>query len=579
MPRRRVVVIASAVVLFALGAAAFLAMAAMTQTAWGRERVRRSLMAELPGVIHGHVYIGRLGGNLFSTLTIDSLDIRDREGEIFVATGPLAVRYDLRDIVDQRIAIQHVDVAHPTVQLIHYATGSWNFGELFGGGHPSTRPRGRGFGDYILINDGAIHDASVTVIEPWHPADALMARGITQRQRDSAAKIEVATDSNVVRWHGRVMREHRWRHASVQVPYVRIADPDSIGLGFVRGDVTADESDPYFHIRHAQGHLSIVGDSLAIVLTHWALPGSRGHGGGSVAWGAKRGAPDGPLRVALHIIADTASFTDIDWVYPTLPREGGGSATVDIRSERDPHILDVALTNLNVATTASHLRGGITFGVGGPWIIIKDLDLKLDPLDFAFVRQLTGQPLPFDFKGHFTGTVLARGGPVDKFVVDSAALVYHDDHVPDAVSRLTVSGGLDLHYPDSTRFKAFHVTLGRFDLRTIEFVNPALPRLGGILTGAITLDSVYTDVRFRDAALTHTDGDADPTRVSGNGRITFQRDTTPIYDLAVRFDPLSFDALRPSYPGIWFGGTMAGPLRMRGMLEDVDIDTDLDGDK
>ena len=36
MPRRRVVVIASAVVLFALGAAAFLAMAAMTQTAWGR---------------------------------------------------------------------------------------------------------------------------------------------------------------------------------------------------------------------------------------------------------------------------------------------------------------------------------------------------------------------------------------------------------------------------------------------------------------------------------------------------------------------------------------------------------------
>src|SRR5271170_4485592 len=113
MPRRRVVVIVSAAVLFALGVSAFLAVAAITQTEWGRERVRRLLMAELPAVIHGHVYIGRLGGNLFSTLTIDSVDIRDRQGEIFVASGRLAVRYDLRDIANQRIAIQHVDVAHP----------------------------------------------------------------------------------------------------------------------------------------------------------------------------------------------------------------------------------------------------------------------------------------------------------------------------------------------------------------------------------------------------------------------------------------------------------------------------------
>src|SRR5271156_4274349 len=141
MPRRRVVVIVSAAVLFALGVSAFLAVAAITQTDWGRERVRRVLMAELPAVIHGHVYIGRLGGNLFSSLTVDSVDIRDRQGEIFVATGPLSVRYDIRDFIDQRIAIQDVDVAHPVVQLIHYPAGPWNFEQLFGSGRP--RPKSR----------------------------------------------------------------------------------------------------------------------------------------------------------------------------------------------------------------------------------------------------------------------------------------------------------------------------------------------------------------------------------------------------------------------------------------------------
>jgi translocation and assembly module TamB len=590
MPRRRAVVIGSAAVLFALGVAAFLAVATITQTAWGRERIRRLLAAELlPAAVHGHVYIGRLGGNLFSNLTIDSVDIRDRLGEIFVATGPVALRYDVRDLIDARIAVQHVDVAHPLVQLIHYPDGDWNFDKLFGGGGPKPPrlPKARGFGDYIVINNATITDASVTVIEPWHVSDALAARGVTQRQRDSAARVEVATDSNVVRWRGLVMREHRWRHASIQLPYARIADPDSVGIGFVLGDLTADESDPYFHIRHVHGHLTIFApkDSLVVALTRWELPGSRGYGTGNVAWGYHRGKnfEGGPPRMSLHIIADTASLTDVDWVYPTLPREGGGSATVDIHTERGTAergapVLDVALSDIKLATTASHFRGAITFDVGGPMLAIRDLNLRLEPMDFAFVRQMTGKPLPFDFKGHFTGTVRARGGPVDRFIIDSAALVYHDDHVPDAVSRLTVSGGLDLLNPDSTRFLGFRVGLGRFDLRTIEYVNPALPRLHGILTGAMTLDSLYTDVRFRDAAITHSDGAADPTHVSGSGRVTFQQDTTPIYDLAVRFDPLSFDALRPSYPGIWFSGSVAGPLRMRGMLEALDLDTDLDGD-
>lgn len=578
MPRRRVVIAFTAAVMLLLGLGAIVSVVGVTQTDYGREKIRAVAMRELKSLVHGHVYIGRIGGNLLTELTIDSVDIRDPHGEIFIATGRLDLRYDPRDLLDQRILLQHVEVEHPVVQIIHYPSGDWNYAEIL---PPSKQrrkltPHTRGFGDFVVVDDATIHDASVTVIEPWQPDSA--ERGLRGARRDSLVKATLAKDSNVVRWRGDVMREHRWRHATVVTPYVRIADADSAGRYFVLDDVSADESDPLFRIRHVRGTAKMVGDSLQIALAHWGLPGGSGHGGGTVSWGGN----SKYLRFNLHIVADTASLADVAWVYPGIPHTGGGSAVVDIHNERDPRVMDIVISKMDVGTTGSRVRGTITFGTGGPELIVKDLNLRLEPLDFAFIQQLTQHGIPYDFQGQFTGTVRARGGPVSRFVIDSAPVVYRDAHVPGATSRLGLAGEVNLLNPDSLTFHGLRVAIGRFDLRTIEFVNPDLPHLGGIVTGAVTLDSVYRDLRFRDANLFHTDGDGTPTHVTGSGRITFadsvRGDTIIHYDLAANFDPLSFDALRPSYPGAWLYGTYSGPLRMRGTLRSLDIETDLTGE-
>ena len=49
-------------------------------------------------------------------------------------------------------------------------------------------------------------------------------------------------------------------------------------------------------------------------------------------------------------------------------------------------ILDFRLTNLDVKTTGSHVTGTMWFGIGAPVLLVRNVDLKGDPVDFDFVR-------------------------------------------------------------------------------------------------------------------------------------------------------------------------------------------------
>ncbi len=569
-PRRRVVVALSALVLLVIGLAVVGSAVWMTQTDWGRARIRAFLVARLASVVHGRLYVGRLGGNLLTEVTIDSIDLRDREGRPFISTGPLTVRFDPRDLVDQRILLQHVDVSHPVVHIVNYRGTGWNYRDIFGPG--SNRRRSlthvRGFGDYIVFRDVTVRDASIEYAEPWQPDDSL--RGA---RRDSVIAVELAKpDSGVRRWTDGLKHSFRWRHSDLKAHYVRLADPDSVGLAFGIDEVSTDESEPRFKFRHVRGTARVRGDSLWLEFPHFELPGSAGRAAGRLVFGNNL-----PVRIAMHAVADTASLNDIAWVYPTLPTTGGGSATVDIKTERDPHFIDYELSKMDVSTTRSRVRGTMTFVVGGPVLAVRNLNVRAMPLDFLFIRTLAGTPFPVDYAGAFTGIVHARGGPLNQFQADTVRLTFDDAHVPGAQSRFFGSGLLDIHDPQVTRFHGFHLEFQRLDLRTLQFLYPDFPRLNGTVAGHATLDSLWDDVRVRDADLTQTDGPDEPTRATGGGRVTFA-DTTVTYDLALVFSRLSFATLGRSYPGVWFRGAFTGPLRMKGTMDNLDLSANLTSD-
>src|SRR5690606_32584657 len=122
------------------------------------------------------------------------------------------------------------------------------------------------------------------------------------------------------------------------------------------------------------------------------------------------------------------------------------------------------------------------------------------------------------------------------------------------------AGVLNILDPALAVFRGFRVVMDQLDLRTPQAVNPDFVRLAGQVSGRATLDSVWTDIRLRDADVVHRDGGGAPSRFTGGGRVTLEPQFVR-YDLALEAQPLDFTTLARSYPGMPLRGPYAGPMR------------------
>ena len=569
MTRRRVVVLASALSLLGLALLVVLAVVAVLKTQFGRDYARNYVERIVAPGVKGKLHIGRITGLSFGGATIDSVEIRGPDDSVFVAARQVTVRWDPRDLVDKRTLLSLLEIDRAFVHLRKDSTGKWNYNYVFPPGQKKKRVPGaeRGWGDYIVADSVVLRRATFLLSMPWHPDDSL--RGA---KRDSAiARNLTRKDKEIARSGSRFERTWRWNNIELVSGYTRLADPDSVGRLFQIARLDADEMDPPLQFRNARGGVRQLSDSLWLDIARFDLPGSTGKGAGKVWWGS-----DLPTRYDLRIVGDSVSLADVGWVYETLPKKGGGSMVLNIRNESNLSIIDYALSDMDVRTTRSRLKGKMTFGVGGPVLIVKDLALEAAPVNFDLIRALNGKPFPYDWQGNLTGTVRARGGPVNRFHVDDARVTFSDANVPGAVTRATARGDLDILFPAFTTFRGFDVNVGQLDLRTLVYLNKNFPRVTGIVSGTATLDSLWYDVRFRNADLTHRDGPGDPTRATGGGRLTVG-ETYTSYDLALNMQPLSFTTLARSYPSLPLRGSYQGPLRVQGTVDDLALTTELTG--
>jgi translocation and assembly module TamB len=570
MTRRNFIALISLCVLVALGVIVVGVGMFATQSEYGQTAMSRAVEARVKASIHGKVHIGRISGNFVTGVTIDLLELRDDQDSLVVATGKISLAYDPRDLVDRRLYFRSVDIEHLNVVLRQHENWSWNYRRMFGIVPGKAKPKSpeRGFGDFVILDSVHVRKGgSFRVTIPWHADDSLHGA-----RRDSAIRANVARKDHEIRHTAEGLTQtYRWTNAYAAVRHLRIADPDSAGIVAIIDTVNVQESTPPFRFRNVRALAKVLGDSAWFVASHWDLPHSTGSANGKVVWGS-----DLPVRYNVHITADSAQLVDVGWVYPTLPTTGGGKMKIDIVNERQLSRIDYVIKDMDVRSTKSHLRGTMTFDVGGPVLAVHDVKLQADPIDFDLLRTLNGKPFPADWQGTLTGTVTARGGPLTHFYVDASDLVFRDAHVAGAVSRLRGRGELDILLPAYTAFHGFHAETEGFDLRTLVAIYPAFPRVQGIIRGSAVLDSSWLDVRVSKADLTHTDGPAEPTHATGGGRITYGTQFMR-YDLDLQASPLSLTTLALSYPKMPLRGVLSGPMHVSGIAPDLNVQADLSG--
>jgi translocation and assembly module TamB len=591
MGRRRLVVLLSAITMMLIGGGLVGGLVAATQSVSGREWIRGQLQRAIGRTMKGHLHLGKLSGSFLTDLAVDTVAITGPDDSLFIAAGPTHVTYDPRDLIDGRIIVRSIEIEHPFFVFRKDEDSGWNYNKVFPPasvaarvGPPAPRrgpvvprvampSRRSAFGAVVLFRNVRIRGLHFRLMVPWSPDDSL--KGV---RRDSAIVRNLAAKDQeirplMVKGKRRYQRTTNWTDGDFTFNSIRLRAPDSPGRRFDIARFDVNEQSPPFAVRNLRGVVLWSGDSLRLDVPHVELPGSVARASGLLEW-----ANDRPVHYDLLIVSDSVSLGDVAWIAPSIPRTGGGSVTIRIRTDHDPRLLDYALSNLDLRTNASRVRGAMTFAVGGPVLIVKDVDLDASPLDFKLIEAMNRGAFPQPWSGTFTGTARGPGGPVNHFVVDDLQMKYADRNVPGATSSFGGHGELDILDPGNAVFHDFHLDLTRLDLRTPQFLSDGFPRLNGVISGEATLDSVWTDVRFRDADITLADGDSTPpSRFKGDVRLT-SGGPDIAFDVAVAALPLSLNTIALSYPDLPVRGVYTGPIRLQGELADFSANVDLSGD-
>lgn len=568
--RSRLVLVAGFITVLVMMLGAVGSVVLLTSTEIGHGWVRDLVVTQFSPAVKGRLHLGRISGPILTGITLDSLEIADSAGVVMIAAGRTTMRWDPRDFLDRRILIQRLVADNAYLQVIKYRDGDWNYKHIFPPG-PKGIPRAKGsFGDFIVLDSVSLQRSSFVLTMPWSPDDSL--KGV---RRDSSIAFNTArTNAEIRRIPRGLVRTWRWTDALLDLSHVRLAHPDSLGRDFLVRELNVTESDPKFRFDKLRGDFRWLGDSIWLELPHFQLPGSVGSARGKIVWGS-----DLPVRYDVALHGAKVAMRDISWLTETFPTDGAGSMDLLIRN--DPaklSVLKYALTNIDVRSHDSRLRGRMTWGVGGPVVTLTDVEMRADPLDFALLRQFNGIPFPYPWRGRITGTVKARGGPLHRFDVDDMRFSFADANVRGAVSTGRGKGQVDILYPAFTRFRGFAVQVDRGDLRTPRFLNKEFARLNGAVRGSATLDSLWYDLRVRNLDAYHDDGTGAPlSHVRGGGRIKLESAFVR-YDMQLNAEPLSLTMLGNSYAMMPLRGTMSGPITVKGTIAALEVTGQLAGD-
>lgn len=530
---------------------------AMTATGPGRDLLARGISRYIDSMFRGDVEVGAISGSFLFGLKIDGLTIRDTSGVLFAEIPRLEVGYSIPNFLANRIVLTGVRLVQPTIQLIKHRNGRMNYEEILRMGETSSgRPS-----PLVELRDVQVDSGTVRIYTPWKFKDGING----ESERAAALAAERARPGRVIEESSEGLRRLvRADAITARLPLLRLATPEKDPIEVEFDSLAVRFSDPGVTIRDLVGRLRLKNDSLTVSVVRGALPGSEFHGGGVVSF------PNDTLLYDLALEVPRLDLKDLRWISPDFP-DMTGSTNLAANSEsptRSVYVLD----DLHLRQGPSTIDGSVTtvldtrrgLGVRNMQVRVKDLNLD--------VARPFLDTLPLD--GTITGDIAAHGF-FDSLGVD-IDLGFDDARVAGgANSALTAEGVLHMGGPEGAVFQDFLISVSDFDLRSIRLVSPAVS-LNGRTQLVGTLQGPWKNVVF-EGRVEHKDGEGELSAIEGLVRLDTRGEVLGL-ETDIALNPIDFDGIRGSFPGLTLSGELTGRVKAVGDLARLAIDADVQGD-
>ena len=534
----------------------------VTQSAFGRERVRQIAVRVASGYLLGSLHLGALRFGPGCALAIDSAAMRDPDDSLLVSLGPTRATCEFGALVRGQLIITSLDVARPNVVARQTPSGVWNWSRAIKPDTSPPKPSTGGPPRVVVVGPVRLTGGAVVLEVPWAPPDSV--RGAA---RDRAIESALATRLPLIRRSGNaLLRRREFSGIVIDAPLVRTEIGDTtVIVQLNRLAVTS--ADPAITVRRIAGRIALFGSSVDLDLSTVAFNESNASARGHVDWSAS-----GMPAIQATVAADTIAFGDLASVVPDLPRAGGGRLQLTVKTDGGESPTEYQVSGADLRTTRSVVRGGVTLELSGSnELTIRDAALDLAPLHTDLLNVLVPGALPAEVRGGLTGRLVARGKAKGALRVDTLDARYADEAVPGSVSRVTANGTVTLGGATGIAFSRLAVTVDPVDARTVVRIVPALAPLSGRLVGKVTLDSTFEHLRFGDVDLRYAEGTAAPLRVTGGGSVALGN--VPRFDVTLKAQPFSPAALATSYPALAPLPTIEAQIEVRGSAQDLTFAT------
>ena len=527
----------------------------VTNTNWGRERVRRYVLGVIQGNSHGIVHIGSVSGDLLRGFTLRDVVITDSARAPFIKADEIWARYSLGTLRGKRIEFSEVRLVKPVIVIDKPPGGKWNYDRIFPRDTTtSTGPRKTGWGTWIRFSDATVLDGDLTVRSPWSPDPNLtpaQTRDAVRRTLGPQGRLALVKVPN---GYQKVSSFHK---INALFPLVRLEDPayknrlvDVAALKMIAEPFRPPEAD----VRGLTGTFEFTGDSVWWKGARAAFPATRVSGDGRYYIN------NGDLHLRLH--GDPVNPADIRWAMVGLPDHGSGKLDfgLDWTGGKSVYLA----RNMDLTLERSHVTGQIEATVTDT-LAYRNADLHFTTLDTRLLTQLF-PAMKFPRPLTLTGQAKFDGG-------EHSLKINGDVTVDDRLSgrsRLIGNGlmGLALGIFNA---RDLHVRMAPLQMGLAKAIAPSI-KLGGTLTGLVTLNGTTAGIMTAQGDVTHVERGA-ITR--GTGRASMRVKGLPWYDVDARMHPLSLVTLGTFMPSVGLRGSASGPLKLKGPINDLAINTQL----